>query len=81
MFQVAVAINPDKANLSAGITNEDVALLLQTGLSGAATTYLREEDRTIPIVFRLRSDERTHIEDIKSLDVVSALTECCQACR
>jgi multidrug efflux pump subunit AcrB len=74
VFQLAVAINPDKANLSAGITNEDVALLLQTGLSGAASTYLREEDRLIPISFRLRSDERTRIEDVNNLDVVSALT-------
>jgi len=74
IFQVAATINPEKANLSAGITNEDVALLLQTGLSGIATTNLREEDRSIPITFRLRSDERARIEDINNLDVVSALT-------
>jgi multidrug efflux pump subunit AcrB len=74
VFQLVAAINPDRANLSAGITNEDVALLLQTGLSGAVTTYLREEDRQIPILFRLRSDERSRIEEINSLDVVSAAT-------
>jgi multidrug efflux pump len=74
VFQVAVTIDSAKANLSAGITNEDVALLLQTGLSGAAVTYLREEDRLIPIVFRLRSDERSRIEDLSNLDVISSLT-------
>lgn len=73
VLQVAVTINPDKASMS-GITNEDVALLLQTGLSGATPTTLREEDRSIPIVFRLRSDERSRIEEISNLDVVSAIT-------
>jgi multidrug efflux pump len=74
VFQVAVTIDSAKANLSAGITNEDVAVLLQTGLSGAAITYLREQDRLIPIVFRLRSDERSRIENLGDLDVVSSLT-------
>lgn len=73
VFQVSVRINPDKANLT-GITNEDVAQLLQTGLSGAPLTSLREEDRLIPIVFRLRSDERSRIDEIVNLDAVSSLT-------
>jgi multidrug efflux pump subunit AcrB len=73
-FQLAVAIDPRKANLSAGITNEDVALLLQTGLSGVAITNMREGDHTIPIMFRLRSDERSRIEDLDNLDVVSGAT-------
>ena len=33
MLQLAVKINPDKANV-AGISNEDVAKLLQAGISG-----------------------------------------------
>jgi multidrug efflux pump subunit AcrB len=74
VFQVAVTIDPVKANLSAGISNEDVALLLQTGLSGVPITYLHEQDRRIPIVFRLRSDERSRIESLNDLDVVSTLT-------
>lgn len=74
VFQVAVTIDPTKANLSAGISNEDVAMLLQTGLSGTPVTSLREEDRQIPIVFRLRSDERSRIENLGNLDVVSSLT-------
>jgi multidrug efflux pump subunit AcrB len=73
VFQVGVTVNPDRANLL-GITNEDVAVLLHTGLSGTATTYLREEDRLIPITFRLRSDERSRIEDIADLDAFSSLT-------
>ncbi len=74
VFQMAVTIDPAKANLSAGITNEDVALLLQAGLSGIPITYLREQDHLIPIVFRLRSDERSQVESLDDLDVVSSLT-------
>jgi multidrug efflux pump subunit AcrB len=73
VFQVGVTINPDRANLL-GITNEDVAVLLHTGLSGTAPTYLREEDRLIPITFRLRSDERSRIEEIADLDAFSSVT-------
>ncbi len=73
VFQVPVTVKTDKANM-AGITNEDVAMLLQAGLSGVASTYLREQDRLIPITFRLRSDERARIEEINELDAVSAAT-------
>jgi multidrug efflux pump subunit AcrB len=73
ILQLAVTINPEKANM-AGITNQDVALLLQTGLSGIAPTYLREQDRLIPIMFRLRSDQRARIEEITNLDAFSSLT-------
>ncbi len=48
--------------------------MLQTGLSGTAPTYLREEDRLIPITFRLRSDERARIDEIANLDAFSSLT-------
>jgi multidrug efflux pump subunit AcrB len=73
VFQLSATINAGKASL-AGISNEDVAMLLQTGLSGLSPTYLREEDRRIPITFRLRSDERARIEEIRNLDAFSSLT-------
>ena len=73
VLQVGVTINPDRANLT-GLTHQDVALLLQTGLSGMAPTYLREEDRLIPIMFRLRADERARIDDIANFDAISAVT-------
>ncbi|MGO9111305.1 MAG: efflux RND transporter permease subunit [Thermoguttaceae bacterium] len=72
-FQIPVTIKTDKANL-AGITNEDVAMLLQTSLSGVTLTNLREQDRLVPIVFRLRSDERARIDEINDLDVLSSAT-------
>lgn len=73
VFQVPVTINTEKASM-AGITNEDVAMLLQAGISGVTPTYLREQNRLIPITFRLRSDERARLEEISQLDAVSAAT-------
>jgi multidrug efflux pump len=73
VLQLAAIIHPDKANLAA-VSHEDIALLLQTGLSGTSPTYLREEDRLIPITFRLRSDERARVGDLDSLDAVSTAT-------
>jgi multidrug efflux pump len=73
VLQVEVEPKTDKQSIS-GIFNQDMAMLLQTGLSGVPTTYLRENDRLIPIVFRLRSDERTQIADLADLDVSGSLT-------
>lgn len=73
VLQVAASINTDKANL-VGITNEDVAMLLQTGLSGLTPTHLREEDRLVPITFRLRADQRVRVDQIRNLDAFSSLT-------
>ncbi len=47
---------PDRANL-AGITNLDVAAASAAGLSGSKLTTLREGDKQIPIVARLRMDD------------------------
>jgi multidrug efflux pump subunit AcrB len=73
IFQIPVTVKTEKANM-AGITNEDVAMLLQTALSGISPTALREQDHLIPITARLRSDERARIEEINELDVVSSVT-------
>lgn len=73
VLQMSAEIDTDKANMS-GVTNEDIALLLQSGLSGVATTYLREQDRLIPVLFRLRNDERTRMDDLQNLDAVSGST-------
>jgi multidrug efflux pump subunit AcrB len=73
IFQIPVTVKTEKANM-AGITHEDVAMLLQTALSGISPTALREQDHLIPITARLRSDERARIEEINELDVVSSVT-------
>jgi len=73
VLQVSLDIDPDRASLT-GITNEDVASVVQAGLSGAVPTEMREGDRVIPVVLRLRPEERSRFDDILSLDAVSSLT-------
>ena len=67
-FSVKLAIDSDRANL-AGITNLDVALSSAIGFSGKAVGQLREGDRLIPIVSRLRSAERSQLSDLENLYV------------
>ena len=66
--QVTLSINPDRANL-AGITNYDVANSATGALSGVPVTTLQDGDRNIPVVARLRMDERAQLSDIQNLYV------------
>lgn len=68
---VRLEIDPDRANL-AGITNADVAYSTTTALSGMKVTTLREGDKQIPVVARLRSGERSQLSDVQNLYVYSS---------
>jgi len=68
---VRLEIDPDRANL-AGITNADVAYSTTTALSGMRVTTLREGDKQIPVVARLRSGERAQLSDVQNLYVYSS---------
>jgi multidrug efflux pump subunit AcrB len=67
-LQVQVETDPDRANL-AGVTNFDVAASLATGMSGQQFSVLREGDKQIPIVARLRPEERG--QNLKNVYVFS----------
>jgi multidrug efflux pump subunit AcrB len=67
-FEVKLATNPDRANL-AGVTNMDVAASTAAGLSGSRVGLLRDGDKEIPIVAKLRMDERAQLDDVRSLYV------------
>jgi multidrug efflux pump subunit AcrB len=69
-FAVDVAIDPDRAN-QAGLTNSDVALSTAIGLNGYQLTALHEGDKTIPVVARLRMEERARLADLRNLYVYS----------
>jgi len=71
--QIALTIDPDRANL-AGITNMDVANSSVAGMSGTAVTALQEGHKQIPVVARLRMDERARISDIQNLYVYGSQT-------
>jgi multidrug efflux pump subunit AcrB len=72
-FSVKMEVEPDRANL-AGVTNLDIALSSAVGFSGNAVGQLREGDRMIPIVSRLRSAERGQLSDVQNLYVRSSST-------
>lgn len=70
IFSVQLQIDPDRANL-AGISNLDVAAGTALAINGYQVTTLREGDKQIPVVARLRMNERAQLADIKSLYVYS----------
>jgi multidrug efflux pump subunit AcrB len=65
---VKLKIDPDRANL-AGITNKDVAASTTSALSGAQVTTLEEGNKEIPVVARLKMEERAQFSDIENLYV------------
>lgn len=67
-LELKLDINADRAN-AAGVTNAEIAAAAGTGLSGAPISILREGRRQIPIVARLRFEERTTLDDLRNLYV------------
>lgn len=69
--QQRIQIDPDRANVS-GITNGDVADASTAAMSGSMVGVFKEGDKNIPIVARLRMQERAQLADIKNLYVYSS---------
>ena len=69
-FAVRLKTDPDRANI-AGVTNLDVAMASLSATSGHRVTSLREGDKEIPVVARLRMEERAQLGDLKNLYVYS----------
>ncbi|MEZ4363662.1 MAG: efflux RND transporter permease subunit [Kofleriaceae bacterium] len=72
-FSVKLAVDSDRANLS-GITNLDVATSAAAAMNGAVVGQLRDGDRQINIVTRLRSEERAQLSDVQDLYITSQTT-------
>jgi multidrug efflux pump subunit AcrB len=71
--KILVNINQPRAR-RAGVTNEDIAISLQSGLSGLETTEYREDDKVIPVTLRSVASDRRDIGKIESLNVYAQLT-------
>ncbi|MFN7934110.1 MAG: efflux RND transporter permease subunit [Bryobacteraceae bacterium] len=67
---VDMAIDSDRANL-AGITNYDVATTSLAAFNGISLATLHDGDKSIPVVARLRLEQRSQVEDFESLYVHS----------
>ena len=70
-FAVRLKTDSDRANLS-GVTNLEVAGASATAMSGRQVTVLREGDKQIPVVARMRAEERAALSDIRNLYVYSS---------
>ena len=69
--KLSIQIDEAKA-LKEGITNLDIALSLQSSLSGFEVTTFRKDDKLIPII--LRSNENTK-DDINRLETINVYSQ------
>jgi multidrug efflux pump subunit AcrB len=69
-FAVRLNTDAERANLS-GLTNMDVAGASSSAINGSRLSVLREGDRQIPIVARMRMEQRAELSDVRSLYVLS----------
>jgi multidrug efflux pump subunit AcrB len=67
-FSVKLEVDSDRANF-AGVSNLDVALSSATAMNGFQVTTLREGDKQIPVLARLRLEERARLTDVQNLYV------------
>jgi multidrug efflux pump subunit AcrB len=72
-LQLQVQIDPDRANV-VGITNADIASASSAVISGTQVGVFKEGNKNIPVVARLRMQERGQLADIKNLYVYSSQT-------
>ena len=71
--KLQVDINQSRAR-RAGVTSKDIAISLQTGLSGLELSQYREGDIVIPITLRTQADDRQDIGKLQALAVYSQAT-------
>ncbi len=70
--KIVVKINQARAR-RVGLTSKDIAVSLQTALSGITVTKFRKKDKLIPIVLRADKQQRNNLEKLKTINVYSQL--------
>jgi len=68
ILRLGLKVDPERANLT-GVTNQAVAKVMNGALSGVSATSIRVRDRLIPVVLKLRPDERSRLDDLRTLSV------------
>lgn len=66
--KLVVKINQAKARM-AGVTSQDIAISLQTELSGFKTSEFREGDQIIPITMRTVASDRQDLRKLENLSI------------
>ena len=67
-------IYAEKAASRIGISREDLASALERNFSGQSIGSYRQDDELIPILVRATENERSGIDDIRNVNVVSSIT-------
>ncbi|HEV3469672.1 MAG TPA: efflux RND transporter permease subunit [Pyrinomonadaceae bacterium] len=70
-FAVRLQTDPGRAAFS-GLSNMDVAAASSAATYGSRVTTLREGDKEIPVVARLKMEERAQLGDLRNLYVYSS---------
>lgn len=70
--KIVVDVNQAKAR-RAGLSSRDIAISLQTVLSGLEVTQYREDDKIIPIILRSVAADRQDLGKLEQLSVYSSL--------
>ena len=68
--KLLIEINQTRAR-RAGVSSKDIAISLQTGLTGLELTQYREGDQVIPILMRTIEKDRKDLSKLESLSVYS----------
>lgn len=68
--KLQIEINQTRARRS-GVSSKDIAISLQTGLSGLELTQYREDDDVIPVIMRTVENDRKNLRKLESLSVYS----------
>jgi multidrug efflux pump subunit AcrB len=71
--KLVIDINTASAQMT-GITNQDIAVSLQTILSGVSTGFFREGDKSIPIIMKNEKADLLKIEDLKTINIYDQQT-------
>ncbi len=66
--KVVVDIDQSKTR-NAGLTNQDIALSLQTALTGFNTGAFREGDQSLPIILRNESSQDVDVRQLESINI------------
>ena len=66
--KIVIDIDQDKAQRS-GLSNQDIAISLQTGLGGRKTGDFREDEDNLPIILRSTEGEDLSVDRLASLNI------------
>jgi multidrug efflux pump subunit AcrB len=71
--KIIVDVNQERAQF-AGISNQDIAISLETILKGRETGRFREGDKSIPIIMTDKSSQNLTIESLEGMNIQSQQT-------